>query len=182
MSRSTEHFDNNTSPRSLSRGEDLAIRFQTLRNALLRMPHPLARVLPSVKGLKSSGKFLEGQENMLLKIGEILRDSRAVYRYGADILYVINVVTETIMDAFGVNRSAPAILANLMVFQEANKANGWVEFLAPSSVLDAVFRNRTVLEMLPSISYIAKMPVYGPDFMLLQGPGYHNTCGIMVLV
>lgn len=180
MSRSIENFSGAAAPRSASRGEDLAMRLQRMCEALRRLPHRLARALACIKGIKSSGKFLEGQENMLLKIGEVLRDSRTVYHYGTDMLYVIDTEAETIMGVEGTKKSAPGILANIMVFQEQTATKGTIEFLAPLSVLEAVFRNRTVLGMLPNISYLAKTPVFGPEFTLLQGPGYHD-CGIMVL-
>ena len=180
MSRSSEGFSDFMSSRSTSRGEDLASRWQVMCNAFRRLPHRLARVLPAVRGVKSSGKFLDGQENTLLKIGETLRDSGAIFRYGSDILYINGTESETIVDAAGVTRSAQAVIANVALFQEETKANGTVDFLAPPAVLSAVFHNRTVLRLLPEIVYLAKAPVFGPDFILLQGPKFHE-CGIMVL-
>lgn len=180
MSKSIESFSESSFTPSVSRGEALEQRYRRSVDSLRRLPHPLTRKLPKIRGLKSSGKFIDGQENVLIRIGETMRDSACVFKYGNDVLYVMDDKAETIVDASGVNHSAQGVLANIMVYEEETKTTGVIEFLAPSSVLNAAFRSSTVKGMLPEITYLAKTPVFGPEFTLLQGPGFH-PCGIMVL-
>lgn len=180
MSLSFENPNTFGIQRSASRGKDLEQRYHRALHALRRLPHHRARTLPIMQGLKSSGKFLYGQENVLIQIGETLRDSSRIYRYGSDFLYVFEEKVATVADASGVRSIAPGILANIMLFEEETSL-GETQFLPLISVINAVLNNHIVTEMLPEIKYLAKTPVFSsPDFILLQGPQFHE-CGTMVL-
>jgi len=137
--------------------------------------HPKSRNLPIISGLTSSCKFLDGQENVFISIGETMRDSGLVFLYEGDVLRIADGKVETLMDASGIKKEAPAILANDMVFSDGN-----MDFLPPSRLYNTALRNSTVKEMLPRITYLANTPIYDQEFTLLQGPKFHS-CGVMVL-
>ena len=180
MSRSFEHNNAGFQP-SACRGEGLELRYRNASQALWKLPHHRARSLPIIKGLKSSGKFCFGQENVLINIGETLLNSSRFYRYGTDYLYVVGEKVLTIADATGVKPAAPGILANVMVFEEKSRSGEKVDFLLSTSVISATLHSHIVTELLPEIKYLTKTPVFSSDFILLQGPKFHQGCGTMVL-
>lgn len=85
----------------------------------------------------------------------------------------------TLVQACDVTRSAPALLANIVLCRLEREDAPPVEFPLPSSALATLLHSEEVRGGLPRIELYARRPVYSRAYVLL-GPGYHPAERVLV--
>jgi hypothetical protein len=166
-----------------SRGRDLVQRLRDGRAQAGHAPLPGARDLPVLTGLTPQCIFLEPLENVRDRATRILVDSGRVYAYGDDILYerIDGPVRCLVPLTRGrvVERSAAAIMANLVICELAAPDKAPVQFVPPRPCVELLLNSAPTRQAVPRIKAYATRPVFDDDYKLL-GPGWHPEAGVLV--
>jgi hypothetical protein len=128
-----------------SRGRDLAQRLRDGRTQAGQALLPGARDLPILTGLTPQSIFLDPLENVRDRATRILVDSGRVYAYGGDISYeridgphrCLVPLTRGVI----VERSAAAIMANLVVCELAAPDKSPVQFVPPRPCIELLLNS-----------------------------------------
>src|SRR5262249_39260541 len=135
-------------------------------------------------GVSSDGKLCEDLTvaAFLEQAGQILLDSRRVYRFGSGVYLERGCGDNGSLLALALGTEleprAPSPLSGVVV-AALNPASGTTQSLLPVGLLAAVLNDEHVLAQLPEIREYARRPVFGPDYQLL-GPGWHPEQRVLV--
>jgi hypothetical protein len=166
-----------------SRGRDLAQRLRDGRAQAGQAPLPGARDLPVLTGLTPQPIFLDPLENVRDRATQLLVGSGRVYAYGDDIVYerIDGPVRSLVPLTRGrvVERSAAAIMANLVVCELAAPDKTPVQFIPPRPFVELLLSSAPTRLALPQILVYATRPVFDAEFNLL-GPGWHPGPGVLI--
>jgi hypothetical protein len=166
-----------------TRGRELAQRLHAAIDEVRRAPQTGARTLPIITGLTPQCVFTEPLENVLVTATGILVASQKVFAKNDEIVYesVDGVERKLVPLSRGqdVERSAAAILSNLMVCEHFEPGRDPVQFPPPRNFVSVLLNCDSTLPALPRIKIYSTRPVFDQDFNLLP-PGWHSDSGIMV--
>jgi hypothetical protein len=160
-----------------SRGQALAARLAEGVTHAERAPVPGARALPVLEGVTPQGRFPGAQENVLVRLGELLAASQRVFRFGDAVVFEVAADggrLHTLLGGGQVDAGAVGWLANLVVCQ-----HGGLQFPPPPALVAVALRAAPVTDRLPCLRQYARRPVYD-DAFVLRGPGWHADAGILV--
>ena len=138
---------------------------------------PGARHLNQLTGVNQKCDFLELQENVLARLGDILVGSNRIFRLHADIVMEVGSGDRrslvTLASGRKIERIAVPMLANLAVCQlESDDGNKFVQFPLPERLVAITLNHEPTLARLPTIETYARRPLFNLEFLYL-GPGYH---------
>jgi hypothetical protein len=170
---------------SRSRGASLANRLNLgLREAACALP-PGARRLPVLWGLTPRFQFTVPQESVLANLGQILLDSRRVYRYGNSVVLEMEEDGEHTLRPLAIDHNTEkptaSLLSNLLVCEtpSANAEAPLTQFPVLPRLAELILNHEPTLQRLPRIKLYATRPVFDQNFAFC-GPGWHADAQYLV--
>lgn len=150
-----------------------------------RAPLEGARDLYCLHNLSKDGSSTIPLENLLIEAVGVLVGSKRVFRYGADIMLVVDGDASNVgslvplCTGFEVEAGAGAFLANIIVGANGDDDGNEVQFALPPAFVRTLLTSDILRRRLPRIKLWAQRPVYDENLRLLQ-PGWHPESGVMV--
>lgn len=168
-------------------GALLANRLADARRKFKLVLRPGARALPYIEGVTQSGRYFQPSENVILQGGEILAESRKVFRFSGDIVYETesgaNGSLQLLMSGARSEQPAVSLLANLLYVRETKIDKSGecevIEFPIPKQVVEQTLNSAPVRKMLPEVKTYLRRPAFSPMWEF-YGPGWHEKPQILI--
>jgi hypothetical protein len=172
-------------PATPSPGKALAAKLEHALQEIGLSPALLDHCRPIINGVTSEGKFVGGMtiDGFFAGAGQILLDSRRVYRHGNSLCLETGGPAEPRLAALATDlRAEPgvaALMANLLGVGVGGGDQAATQSLVPAKLVAALLASEPMWAILPAIRYYGRRPAFDRYFSFC-GPGWHPGSGLLI--